>query len=155
MYSIYSFILLKNLWDAATCGGTLHYQHDEPTSFFSPAHRRLPRRPSLLGGGVAATELDHGIRKDGLKRKKKEADKEGRGERCVPRGQRRSPSAQHAEEEVQPGSRESLDLLLLQTFQNFISFLNFSRCVRDNRPYNPCQQKNADRHNQQSKDEAR
>ena len=152
MYSIYSFILLKNLWDAATCGGTLHYQHDEPTSFFSPAHRRLPRRPSLLGGGVAATELDHGIRKDGLKRKKKEADKEGRGERCVPRGQRRSPSAQHAEEEVQPGSRESLDLLLLQTFQNFISFLNFSRCVRDNRPYNPCQQKNADRHNQQSKD---
>ena len=22
------------VWDAATCGGTLHYQHDEPTSFF-------------------------------------------------------------------------------------------------------------------------
>jgi len=23
------------VWDAATCGGTLNYQHDEPTSFFS------------------------------------------------------------------------------------------------------------------------
>ena len=22
------------VWDAATCGGTLNYQHDEPTSFF-------------------------------------------------------------------------------------------------------------------------
>ena len=124
-------ILSKRIvWDAATCGGTLNYQHDEPTSFFSPAHRRLPRRPSLLGGGVAATELDHGIRKDGLKRKKKGADKEGRGERYVPRGQRRSPSAQHAEEEVQPPGWLSLDLHLLQTFQNFISFLTFPLCTR-------------------------
>ena len=29
------------------------------------AYRRLPRRPSLLGGGVAATELEQGIRKAG------------------------------------------------------------------------------------------
>ena len=59
------------VWDAATCGGTLNYQHDEPTSFFffipiEAAHRRLPRRPSLLGGGVAATKLEQGIRKDRL-----------------------------------------------------------------------------------------
>ena len=64
-------------WDAATCGGTLNNKHDEPTSFFffipiEAAHRRLPRRPSQLAGGVAATDLEQGIRKDGLKRKNEE-----------------------------------------------------------------------------------
>ena len=70
------------VWDAATCGGTLNNKHDEPTSFFfiipiEAAHRRLPRRPSLLGGGVAATELEQGIRKDGLKRKNEEDRRKG------------------------------------------------------------------------------
>ena len=49
------------VWDAATCSGNLNYKHDEPTSFFfiipiEAAHRRLPRRPPQLGGGVAATK---------------------------------------------------------------------------------------------------
>ena len=45
-------ILSKRIvWDAATCGGTLKYQHDEPTSFFffipmEAAHLRLPRSTS-------------------------------------------------------------------------------------------------------------
>ena len=56
-------ILSKRIvWDAATCGGTLNYQHDEPTSFFfrhpcrscSPATSFV--RPPLLGGGVAARD---------------------------------------------------------------------------------------------------
>ena len=71
------------VWDAATCGGTLNNKHDEPTSFFfiipiEAAHRRLPRRPSLLGGGVAATETgDQEI----LARKEDEGGQEqGRGE---------------------------------------------------------------------------
>ena len=35
-------------------------------------HWRLPRRPPQLAGGVAATELEQEIRKDGLLRKKKD-----------------------------------------------------------------------------------
>ena len=78
----------KIVWDAATCGGTLNYQHDEPKSFFfffisvEAAYRRLTRRPPELGGGVAATES---VRKNRLGRKKKgvrrKAEEEGRGDK--------------------------------------------------------------------------
>ena len=50
-------------------------------------------------------------------------------------------------EEVQ----HSEDSSSVADFSEFHFIFNFS-AVRDNRPYNPCQQKNADRHNQHSKD---
>ena len=106
--------------DVATCGGTLTYKHDEPTSFFffalsipfllvalalpcgslsiksfflypwgDAAHRRLSRRPSLLGGGVAAT--------------KPAGDQEGKAARKRRAGGTAlGTSAQHAKEGVQP-----------------------------------------------------
>ena len=72
------------------------------------AHRRLPRRPRQLGGGVAATET---VRKNRLGRKKKEVrrkaeearrgdkvgheDEAGRGDSA--RGQCAEDGVQHAE----------------------------------------------------------
>ena len=78
---------------------SLHYQHDEPTSFFiipiEAAHRQLSRRPPQLAGGVAATELDHGIRKKQAG-EEEGGQEEGRVPLGRPQRKRRGPSAQHA-----------------------------------------------------------
>ena len=66
------------------CSGTLNYKHDEPTSFFfsipiEAAHRRLPRRPPLLGGGVAATK-PAGDREGWAEEEEEGGQQEGRGD---------------------------------------------------------------------------
>ena len=66
------------------------------------AHRRLPRRPPQLAGGVADTELEQEIRKDGLGRKKKEVRRKAAETRLATRKRRAAGtapgiSAQHAE----------------------------------------------------------
>ena len=108
-------ILSKRIvWDAATCGCTLNYQHDEPTSFFfvipvEAAHQRLPSFDLLYLEEESLPEiLQQRVRKERLKRNK-EARRKAVEKMLTARksaaGTAPGISAQLAEREVQPRDR--------------------------------------------------